>query len=225
MHRSVVHHLSPGPLALQLGIIRKTTRRAGSLLIGTKAGEYYCLAAFNAAQTETLQSLHAMGVLLNSLPVPHNNREWAQAQADANVMAEKMRIKRTEYRWPWLVRTYLSTEMRHHGVKTLSIVEDWNLTRLQEAIQPDQNKRLTLWMTHLAEDSLKQLLRRLRFTESLEMLSIYACVLNDSILMTCDIEKMTRRKGEICKARREMCNHAGYELCAALLVSSVLSEV
>ena len=48
----------------------------------------------------------------------------------------------------------------------LSSVEDWNLARLQEAIQPDQNKWLTLWMTHLADDSLKQLLRRLRFTES-----------------------------------------------------------
>ena len=175
MHRNVAHHLSPSPLALQLGIIRKTTRRAGSLLLGTKAGEYYCLAAFNAAQTETLQSLHAMGVLLNALPVPHNNREWAQAQADANVMAEKMRIKRTEYRWPWLVRTYLSTEMRHHGVKTLSIVEDWNLARLQEAIQPDQNKRLTLWMTHLADDSLKQLLRRLRFAVIGDVVNLCVC--------------------------------------------------
>ena len=105
VHRQVVHHLSPGPIAQQLGIIRKTTKRAGSLLIGTDLGEYYCLAAFDAAQAEALQSLHTMGVLLNSLPVPRNNREWAQVQADANTMADRMKIKRQEYRWPWLVHT------------------------------------------------------------------------------------------------------------------------
>ena len=221
VHRSVVHHFSPGPLALQLGIIRKTARRAGSLMIGTDGGEYYCLAAFDIARAEALQSLHAMGVVLNSLPIPRNNREWAQAQADANKMADTMRIKRPEYRGPWLVRTYLFAEMRHHGVKKLSVVEDWTLTKLQEAIQPDQNKWLAMWMTHLAEDSLKQLLTRLRFAESLEMLSVYACVLNDSTLMTRDIEAMKQRKGEICKARHEMCSHSGYEMCPALLVSSI----
>ena len=124
-------------------------------------------------------------------------------------MADTMRISRPKYRGPWLVRTYLFAEMRHHGVRKLSVVEDWTLAQLQEAIQPDQNNWLTMWMTHLAEDSLKQLLRRLHFAESLEMLSVYTCVLNDSTLMSCDIEEMKERKGEIRKARREMCSHAG----------------
>ena len=113
--------------------------------------------------------------------------------------------------------------MRHHGVKNLSIVEDWTLTQLQEAIQPDQNKFLTMWMTHLAEDSLKQLLRRIHFAESLEMLSVYSCVLNDSTLMQFGIEEMQERKGEICKAQREMRSSSGYEISPALVVSSVLS--
>ena len=98
------------------------------------------------------------------------------------------------------------------------------MTQLQEAIQPDQNKWLTMWMTHLAEDSLKQLLRRLRFAESLEMLSVYACVLNDSTLMSCDIEELKECKSELRKARHDMCNHAGYEACPAVLVLSVLSR-
>ena len=106
----------------------------------------------------------------------------------------------------------------------MSIVEDWAVTQLQEAINPDQNKWLTMWMTHLAEDSLKQLLRRLRFTESLEMLSINACVLNDSALMTCDIEQIKERKNEIRQARHEMCSHAGYEMCPVLVVLSVLGK-
>ena len=223
MHRGVLSHFSPGPVAQQLGIIRKTARRAGSLLIGTDEGEYYCLEAFDDAKAEGLLSLHAMGVLLNSLPTPHNNREWAKVQADANRMADALRIKRPEYRGPWLVRTYFFAEMRHHGVKNLSIVEDWTLTQLQEAIQPDQNKFLATWMTHLAEDSLKQLLRRIRFAESLEMLSVYSCVLNDSTLMSFGIEEIQERKGEIRKARREMRSSGGYEMSPALVVSSVLS--
>ena len=223
VHRNVVFHFSPGPLAQQLGLIRKTARRAGSLLIGTDEGQYYCLAAFDAAKAEGLLSLHAMGVLLNSLPIPRNNREWAGVQADANRMADTLRIKRPEYRGPWLVRTYFFAEMRHHGVKNLRIVEDWTLTQLQEAIQPEQNKFLTMWMTHLAEDSLKQLLRRIRFAESLEMLSIYSCVLNDSTLMSFGIEEMQERKGEMRKARREMRSSGGYEMSPALVVSSVLS--
>ena len=142
-------------------------------------------------------------------------------------MADTQRIKRPEYRGPWLVRTYFFAEMCHHGVKNLSIVEDWTLTQLQEAIQPDQNKFLTMWMTHLAEDSLKQLLRRIRFRESLEMLSVYACVLNDSSLLTCPLDDMMKREGEIRKARgREMrkLKEGGYEMRPALLVTSVLSE-
>ena len=143
VHRSVFHHFSPGPLAQQLGIVRKTTRRAGSLLIGTDGGEYYGLVPFNVAQAKALQALHTMGVVLNSLPVPRNNREWAQAQAAAITLADTMKINRSEYRWPWLVRAYLFAEMRHHGVTRLSIAEDWTLTQLQEAIQPDQSKWLT----------------------------------------------------------------------------------
>ena len=114
--------------------------------------------------------------------------------------------------------------MRHHGVKNLSIVEDWTWTQLQEAIQPDQNKWLTMWMTRLANDSLKQLLKRLRFTESLEMLSIYACVLNDSTLMSLDFEEMKERKVELRRARRQQHNSGGYERCPASLVTSIMRD-
>ena len=178
---------------------------------------------FATAHTEALQSLHAMGVLLSSLPTPRNNRDWAKVHANVHTMEHALRIKPPEYRGPWLIRTYFFAEMRHHGVKNLSIVEDWTLTQLQEAIQPEQNKFLTMWMTHLAEDSLNQLLRRIRFRESLEMLSVYSCVLNDSTLMSFGIEEMQERKGEIRKARREMRSSGGYEMSPALVVSSVLS--
>ena len=90
-----------------------------------------------------------------------------------------------------------------------------------------QQPELTMWMTYLAEDSLKQLLSRIRFAESVEMLSVYACVLNDSSLLTWPLDDMMKREGEIRKARgREMrkLKEGGYEMCPALLVTSVLSE-
>ena len=81
-------------------------------------------------------------------------------------------------------------------------------------------------MTSLAEDSLKQLMSRIRFAESVEMLSVYACVLNDSSLLTCPLDDMMKRKGEIRKARdrekRKLTR--GYEMSPAVLVTSVLSE-
>ena len=84
-----------------------------------------------------------------------------------------------------------------------------------------------MWMTSLAADSLKQLMTRIHFAESVELLSVYACVLNDSSLLTCDLDDMKERKGEVRKARdlgMRKLRQGGYEMCPALLVTSVLSE-
>ena len=84
-----------------------------------------------------------------------------------------------------------------------------------------------MWMGHVANDSLKQLLNRIRFAESVEMLSIYACVLNDSSLLAYHLDDMKEREGEIRRARdREMrkLRQGGYAMCPALLVASVLQQ-
>ncbi len=147
------------------------------------------MTAFDAvAHTKPLQTLHTMGVLLNSLPLPHTNHEWAQAQAAAEALAEKWKIKRSMCHWPWLWRTYIFAEMCHHGVKALKIVRDWDSQELQEALRLDQNEWLTSWMSYLAGNSLKKLLRRLRFTESLEM-SVFACIMNDSAVMKIPLDQ------------------------------------
>eukprot|EP00974_Lingulodinium_polyedra_P055160 5303518-Lingulodinium_polyedra.AAC.1 len=62
-----------------MGIARKTGKH-GSLLINDDFGEYYSLAPFNANAMTALQALHTMEIVLNLLPVPHSNAEWAQAQ-------------------------------------------------------------------------------------------------------------------------------------------------
>lgn len=195
-------------------------------MIGTDEGEYYALNSFDAAaHMQPCQALHTMGVLLNSLPVPRTNVEWAQAQADAEVLAERLNIKRSQYRWPWLLRTYLFVEMRHRGVKMLKIVADWSLEQLQQAIRPDQNEWLSIWMSGLAKDSLKKLLRQLRFTESLEMLSIYACILNDSAITGYSIEQMKEHADKISEARRQMRRQRGQEASPVLVLRSVMDAL
>eukprot|EP00974_Lingulodinium_polyedra_P096026 9306925-Lingulodinium_polyedra.AAC.1 len=59
-------------------------------------------------------------------------------------------------------------------------------------------------MSHLAGNSLKKLLRRLRFAEPLDMLSVFACVVNDSDIMKFPLKQIRERADEIRKARRQM---------------------
>lgn len=106
----------------------KKQRRVGSLLMDNDKGEYYRIAAFDAAvHVKTYQTLHSMGVVLNSLRAPRTNVEWAQVQADAEASSEKLKSKRSQYRWPWLLRTYIFAEMRHAGANSLKIIEGWTL--------------------------------------------------------------------------------------------------
>ena len=226
VHRNVIHHFSIGPFAQQLGIIQKTTKRVGSLLMGNDEGEYYCITAFDAAvHVKTYETLHSMGVVLNSLRVPRTNVEWAQAQADAEALSDRLKIKRSQYRWPWLLRTYIIAEMRHAGVNSLKIVEDWTSEQLQGAIRPDQNEWVAKWMFGLAGNSLKKLLRILRFTEPLEMLSVYVCIMNDSSIMAYPLKQLKERVDDITKARCQMRRQNGQEASPALVVKSVMDAV
>lgn len=225
VHRSVLAHLSLTPLALQLGIVRKTGKR-GSLLIRNDAGEYYSLMPFStAAHTESLRALHTAGVVLNMLPVPRTNVEWTRAQEQANEAAEMLKLKRSQYHWPWLVRTYLIAEMRHHGIMSLRVVQDWNTKELQDAFKPDQNGWLSLWMSRLVGGSLRQLLLRLRFKESVELLSCFACVMSDNTIMAYPTAQVRQRSAEIEKVRRQMCQQFGREPSPAVVMQSVMAGV
>jgi hypothetical protein len=94
------------------------------------------------AQTHSFQALHAMGLRLNMLPLTRTNAEWAQAQRQASAATETLNLKRSQYHWPRLVRTYLFAEMRHHGIMSLRVprIQDWDSKELQEAVKPDQNE-------------------------------------------------------------------------------------
>ena len=123
-----------------------------------------------------------MGVVLKSLPVPRTNVAWAQVHADAEALSKRLKIKRSQGRWPWLLRAHIFAEMRHDGVSSLKIVKDWTSDQLQGALKPDQHEWVARWMSGLAGNSLK-LLRLRRSREPLEMLSVYVCIMNDSSIM------------------------------------------
>ena len=138
MNSNRIHHMSLAPLALQVGIVKKTGKR-GSPIGGNDVGAIYLLMPVRAAiQTHSLQALHAIGWHLHMLPLPRPNANWAQAQRQAFAATETLNLKRWQCHWPWLVRRYLVAEMRHHGIMSLRVTKDKDSIELQEAIKPAQ---------------------------------------------------------------------------------------
>ena len=82
----------------------------------------------------------------------------------------------------------------------VEIAEDWTSEQLQDAIKPDQNEWVARWMSGLAGTSWKKLLRRRRFREPWDMLSVYVCIMNDSTLMACPLKQLKERVDDITKA-------------------------
>ena len=169
--------------------------------------------------------LRKTGLVLNSLPVPSDNVEWLNALRAASQKAKLDGIPTPDYHWPWLIRTYLILEMRHHGIKRLAVKADWGHDALAEALQPDQSKWMATWMSSFAGDSLRKLLRILAFVEPLEMLSCYACLLGDNAITDIDMEKLKDEVSAIALRRREMRVQACWECNPALVVLDVMGHI
>ncbi len=223
VHRGVLHHLSLLPLALRWGIVTKTPRKQGSLRVANDQGEYYSLTPFVAKEhVEVMQSLHRTGVLLGMVPIPHTNKEWAEALTKADTVADAWECKRSAYHWPWLVRVYLIAEMRHAGVHALQVTQDWKEKKLRQALKPDQSEWLPLWLSRLARGSLKRLLRRLKFKEPLELLSCFACVMADAGIMSYTTEELRQNTERIAKVRQEMHKQMGREAHPSMVLREAM---
>ncbi len=62
-------------------------------------------------------------------------------------MADAWECKRPAYHWPWLVRVYLIAEMRHASVCAPEMTQDWDAAALRQALRPDHNEWLPLWLS------------------------------------------------------------------------------
>ena len=144
-----------------------------------------------------------MGVVLNTVGVPKTNVDWLVAFRKATRGAAYYSIPRSGYHWLWLVRSYLITEMRHHGIMRLQITAEWGLAEVAEALVPDQRQWLHVWMTTLAGDSLKKLVKMLAYSEPLEMLSCCTCIFGDDAIIDIPETRIRALTYGIQRARRQ----------------------
>ena len=78
-------------------------------------------------------------------------------------------------------------------------------------------------MSNLAMDSLRKLLRHIRFGEPVEMLSVYARAMSDFTIMTLPIMQIRQQADEIKQVRRKMYQQFGREALPAVVLRSALA--
>ena len=71
--------------------------------------------------------------------------------------------------------------MRHASIDRLKLQQDWGQQEVAKALVPDMNKWVSMWIIR-AGNSLKGLLQQLQYTEPLELLTCFACLLGDSAI-------------------------------------------
>ena len=90
-----------------MGLLCNTTQ-AQSLGVQNQDGDWYGLASgahTGQDQGHNMHSLHRVGRILLETQAPSTNTQWLSAVEHVQARAQKMRIKATDYRFWWLVRT------------------------------------------------------------------------------------------------------------------------
>ena len=168
-------------------------------------------------------SLHHMGMVLRTLNIPKTNTEWMKAMRQANAGAAYFGIPTPDYQWPWLVRAYLITEMRHQGIQRLRIDRDWGIDEIKEALKPDQCSWLDRWLTSaVASNSLNKLLRALACNEPLDMLSCFVCILGDNNVARTPTGEVRKHMQIIIRARKAHCADHAWEAHPAYILSNAI---
>jgi hypothetical protein len=93
--------------------------------------------------------------------------------------------------------------MRHAGIDRLKLQQDWGQQEVAKALVPDMSEWVPLWMTS-AGNSLKTLLKQLQYTEPLEFLTCFACVMGDSAIDKWSTDELRSASHAITKERARM---------------------
>ena len=72
-------------------------------------------------------------------------------------------------------------EMCHAGIDRLKLQQDWGQHKVAKALVPDISDWVPLW-TKRAGNSFNILSKQLQYTEPLELLTCFACLLGDSAI-------------------------------------------
>ncbi len=85
-------------------------------------------------------------------------------------------------------------EMRHHETMSLRFTIDLESKEMQDAIKPDKNKWLPMWMSKVADRSLRKLLKHLRVKQNVDMLPVHAGAMHDTTIMALTTMQIKRKK-------------------------------
>jgi hypothetical protein len=171
-----------------------------------------------------MSRLHRVGRILLETHAPSSNTQWLSAVEHVQARAQKMRIKATDYHFWWLVRTHLIVEMRHAGIDRLKLQQDWGQHEVAKALVPDMNNWVSMWIKR-AGNSLKRLLKQLHYTEPLELLTCFACLLGDSAIDKHSTYELRSASHAITKERARVKAHSSghVEGNPAVIVQTVMS--
>jgi hypothetical protein len=171
-----------------------------------------------------MSRLHRVGRILLETHAPSTNTQWLSAVEHVQARAQKMRIKATDYHFWWLVRTHLIVEMRHAGIDRLKLQQDWGQHEVAKALVPDMSDWAPMW-TKRAGNSLNILLKQLQYTEPLELLTCFACLLGDSAIDKHSTDELRSASHAITKERARVKAHSSghVEGNPAVIVQTVMS--
>ena len=111
--------------------------------------------------------------------------------------------------------------MRHDRLK---LQQDWGQEEVAKAMVPDMSQWVPLWMKS-AGNSLKTLLKQLQYTDPLELLTCFACVLGDSAIDKHSTDELRSASHAITaeRARVKAKSSGDFEGNPAVIVQSAMS--
>ena len=139
--------------------------------------------------------------------------------------ARQISIKLTGYNFWWLVRTHLTVEMRHAGIDRLKLQPDWGQREVAKGLVPDMNTWVPMRINR-ARNSLNILLQQLQYTEPLELLICFACLLGDSAIDKHSTDWLLSASHAITKDRARVKAHSSchVEGNPAVIVQTAMSS-
>ena len=119
---------------------------------------------------------------------------------------------------------HLIVEMRHASIDRLKLQPDWGQHEVAKALAPDMNNWVSMWIKR-AGNSLNILLKQLHYTEPLELLTSFACLLGDSAIDNHSTDELRSASHAITKERaRVKAPSSGHaEGNPAVIVQTVMS--
>ena len=97
--------------------------------------------------------------------------------------------------------------MRHAGIDRLKLQQDWGQQEVAKALVPDMNNWASMWIKR-AGNSSNILSKQLHYTEPLELLTCFACLLGDSAIDNHSTYELRSASHAITKERARVKAHS-----------------